>query len=625
VDPRLLKYYNRELQYMREMGAEFAAEFPKIAGRLSLEGIECADPYVERLLEGFSFLAARIQLKIDQEFPRFTQHFLQTVYPHCLSPTPSMAIVQFQPDMREIGLAEGFLIPRGTALRSLLGKGDHTACEYRTAQDVYLWPIEIKEADYFVNVGAYAPAGIGNVAIRAGLRLRLRTSAGLTFDKLALDKISIFLRGKDEVPWRIFEQLVGNLAAIVVASEDEKSVYRETIPATKVRALGFADNEALLPNDHRTFSGYRLLKEYFAFPEKFLGLEVGGIDKAVKRSVTDEIDIIFLLDRHDGDLEDGVSLERFSLFCCPAINLFPKRADRIHLNERSTELHVVPDRTRSSDYEVYDVTGVIGYGSGTDADQVFVPLYGIRELNPEMDGQRYYTLRRVPRRTSSRQRRSGVRSGYVGTEVYLSLVDGRDSPYKSDLRQIAVDVLCTNRDLPNHLVPGAGRTDFTMDIAAPVSAVRCLVGPTSPRSSPVLSDGDAAWRTIGQLSLNYCSLADTDAAGIPVLRKLLELSGDSGNAAIRKQIESLRSVEVRPIVRRVPISGPLAFGRGLEITVTFDESGFQGASAFLLGAVLDAFFSRYVSLNSFSETVIRTVERGEIMRWPMRLGRRQWL
>jgi len=147
MDPRLLQYYERELQHVREMGAEFAQEFPKIAGRLGLEGFECADPYVERLLEGFAFLAARVQLKLDAEFPRFTQHLLDVVYPHYLAPTPSMAVVQFAPDPGGIP-AEGFRIARDNILHSVIGPDEQTACEYRTAHDVTLFPIEVARAEF---------------------------------------------------------------------------------------------------------------------------------------------------------------------------------------------------------------------------------------------------------------------------------------------------------------------------------------------------------------------------------------------------------------------------------------------------------------------------------------------
>ncbi len=190
MDPRLLEYYDRELQYIREMGGEFALEFPKIAGRLGLDGFECADPYVERLLEGFAFLAARVQFKVDAEFPRFTQHLLEMVYPHYLSPTPSMAVVQVLPNLNEGALADGFTIPRGSQLRSGIVEGEQTACEYRTAHEVTLWPLEIIEAEYLGGPGEVAGLGIPKrQGVKAGLRLRMRCTAGLQIAKLALERL----------------------------------------------------------------------------------------------------------------------------------------------------------------------------------------------------------------------------------------------------------------------------------------------------------------------------------------------------------------------------------------------------------------------------------------------------
>jgi len=188
MNPRLIKYYTKELEHLREMGGEFAKEFPKIAGRLGLDGFECLDPYVERLLEGFAFLAARVQLKLDAEFPRFTQHLLEMVYPEYLSPTPSMAVVQMQPDLTEGGLAEGFVVPRHTVLRSTLGGAMQTPCEYRTGQDVTLWPLELVEVAYSPHAGDLTGIDVPDrSSIKSGIRFRLKTTAGLKFDKLSLD------------------------------------------------------------------------------------------------------------------------------------------------------------------------------------------------------------------------------------------------------------------------------------------------------------------------------------------------------------------------------------------------------------------------------------------------------
>ena len=178
MDPRLLRYYNQELHHVREMGSEFAEEFPKIAGRLGMEGIDCADPYVERLLESFAFMAARVQLKVDAEFPNFTQHLFELIYPHYLAPTPSMAVVHLEPDLNEGGLATGFNIPRGSSLRSTLGKGEQTTCTYTTAQDLTLWPVDLTEARYFSGSSALANLGLTDLrGAKAGIRFRLKATA----------------------------------------------------------------------------------------------------------------------------------------------------------------------------------------------------------------------------------------------------------------------------------------------------------------------------------------------------------------------------------------------------------------------------------------------------------------
>lgn len=623
MDPRLLHYYNRELQHIREMGGEFAREFPKIAGRLGLEGFECADPYVERLLEGFAFLAARVQLKVDAEFPAFTQHLLEMVYPHYLAPTPSMIVAQFQPDPNEGALTDGFVIPRDSALRSLLGKGDLTSCEYRTAHDVTLWPLELVKAEYLGSAAAVAAAGITPPAgVKAAIRLSLRATAGLTVDKLALNNLRLYLRGSDSVPMQIYEQLLGNGVGVVVRPAQRPAPWQEILPPSSLRRLGFTDEEALLPYGPRSFQGYRLLHEYFAFPQRYLFVELAGLGSAVRRCRQAELELIVLLNRSDALLENVLDESHFALFCAPAINLFAKRADRIHLTNRQYEYHVVPDRTRPMDFEVYQVTSAVGYGTSADQEQEFLPFYASHDLTYHPRDRAYYTVHRVPRLLSGRQRRQGPRSSYVGSEVFIALVDADEAPYSTSLRQLALGVLCTNRDLPLHISLGQANTDFTMEASAPVQSVRCLAGPTMPR--PSWAERSAAWRLISHLSLNYLSLLDHDAQqGAAALRDLLLLYSDAGEAAVRKQIDGVRSVASRPVTRRMPIPGPIAFGRGLEITVTFEDAAFEGSGAFLLGAVLEEFFARYVSINTFTETIVKTLNRREIMRWPARTGQRQ--
>jgi len=626
MDPQFLKFYNRELQYIREMGGEFAQEFPKIAGRLGLETFECSDPYVERLLEGFAFLSARVQLKLDAEFPRFTQHLLEIIYPDYLCPTPSMAVVQSSPDLLEGTLAKGYTVPRDTVLRSVLGKGDQTACEYRTAHDTVLWPLELAHAEYFNRE-------VTNVSLpprwqqaKAAVRLRLQTTAGLKFKDLSLDTLSLFLRGGGQRAQRLYEQIFADATAVVVRAPGGD--WHEVIEARDIRRVGFSDADALLPVVPQSFQAYRLLHEYFAFAQRFMFFELPGLSRAVKRCDGNALEILILFDRTDSALENVVDASNFSLHCTPAINLFSHRADRIHLNESDAEFHVVPDRTRPMDLEVYRITSVTGYAQDEPAPIAFRPFYSMVDpaLEPADKQTAYYAVRRIPRIMSAKQQRRGPRASYLGGELYVSLVDGRAAPFGYGLNQLDLSVLCTNRDLPLSMPVGKGSTDFTLEIGAPVKSVRCVAGPTEPVPSHDFVSGMHVWRLINHLSLNYLSLVDGDnKQGAAALREMLRLYADVFEAEQRKQIEGLKSVQSRPITRRLPGGGPMTFGRGLEVTLTCDEESYEGNGVFLFGAVLAQFFSQYVSINSFTETVLRSVGRGEIMRWPAIIGSKHLL
>lgn len=619
MDPRLLTYYNRELQYIRETGQEFAKEFPKIAGRLGIETLECTDPYVERLLESFAFLTARVQLKIDAEFPRFTQHLLQMVYPHYLCPTPSMTVVQLVPSLTEGALADGFRVPRGSAMKSVIGRGEQTACEYRTAHDVTLWPLELTGAEYTSFLGDLGTLRIPGKP-KAALRLKLQASAGLNFAQIALDNLPLFLPGGDEIAFRLYELLMAHAVALVVRPVGGGS-WSEMVLDTPVRPMGFEDNEALIPYGPRSFQGYRLLQEYFAFPSRFLFANLCGLATAVRRCAAPEIEIVVVLDAQDARLEKAVGPGQFSLFCTPAINLFPKRTDRIHLTEAENEYHIVPDRTRPMDFEIHSVTEVLGFGTSADQKQEFFPFYAMHDRTTAEEMSSYYTTIREPRMLSTKQRAQGARSSYVGSEVFIALVDASQAPVRPQLKQLAINTLCTNRDLSLHIPVGQKRSDFSLETGAPVDAVRAVAGPTPPKAS--YAYGDPTWRLVSHLALNYLSVTDdSNGGGASALRELLSLYGDTSDPVVRKQVEGVRSVESSSITRRLPVSGPVAFGRGLEVALTFDETAFEGTGVFLMGAVLERFFAKYVSINSFSETVLKSIQRKEIMRWPARLGRR---
>lgn len=628
MDPRLLKLYNRELQHVREVGAEFAAEYPKIAARLGLDNFECSDPYVERLFEGFAFMAARVQLKVDAEFPNFTQSLLEIIYPHYLSATPSMAIVEFKPDLSDETLAQGFWLPKDTRLRSQIAKGEQTACEYTTAHPLQLLPLQISEVEYLPTLAAISSRGIvtpKSADIKAAIRIQLRTTvAAVKFKDMALDSLSLFLRGSGSVPYRLYEQFIANARGLACKFSEGDDYRVEYAPNGDIAGLGFDHEQAMLKQTPRSFDGYRILQEYFAFPERYLFVELNNMSSLVRACDAEQIELFVLLNRSDADLYNALDKSNLALFCVPAINLFTKPVDRIHIDHRQEDYHVVVDRARPMDYEVNSINEVVGYDRNQSSEQAFLPFYGSKSGFHASNETAFYLTRRQKRLLSSRQRREGVRSSYIGSEMFISLVDSAQAPYATELAQLGMNAWCSNRDLPLVMPVGVGDSDFSLLISAPIKSAHCIVGPTRPL--PAAYEGDNVWRLINHLSLNYLSLIDSDAQqGGAALRELLSLYADGREPAIRKQIEGVVSVNAQNVVRRIDSKGPLVFGRGLEITVLLDESAFEGGGFFLLGTVLEKFFARYVSINSFVETVIRTTDRGEVARWPARIGQRHSL
>ncbi len=615
MNPRLLEYYNQELQHIRESAAEFAEEFPKIAGRLSLSGFECADPYVERLLEGFAYLTARVQLKLDAEYPTFTHNLLEIAYPHYLAPTPSMTVVQLRPDPNEGALSSGFSVERGASLRGQLGPDDQTACEYRTAHPVTLWPLEVAQADYFGNPAAV----LGRLAAsepraKAGLRIRLRSGAGIPFDSLSLDALPLYLHGADEQPYRLYEQLLGNACAVFVRAPD--NAWVERLPTSSLRARGFDDEDALLPVVPRAFQGYRLLQEYFALPARFLFVEFSGLNRALRRCHGEELELVVLFGKHDQRLEGTVDAEQLVPFCTPAINLFPHRCDRIHLSDRVNEHHVIVDRTRPLDFEVHSLQRERPrQRSGATLPTV------LRGARPGALRPRAGLLQRAPR-TARAVQQAAAQGPALDLRRQRDLRrPGRRQPgalsprpaparHRRAVHQPRPAAVHADRRAQERLHPGgqrAGHAGALPRRTEPAARQPC------PRCQRLAADQPAvAELPVAGRARPGRRRPARAAAALRRQRRSGAAIADRGPARGQQQALHAAPADARPIV----------FGRGLEITLDFDENAFRGTGVFLLGAVFERFLARYVSINSFTETVLRTGERGEVMRWQAKPGSR---
>jgi type VI secretion system protein ImpG len=422
---------------------------------------------------------------------------------------------------------------------------------------------------------------------RAGLKISFAVTAGLRCEQLALSALDIHLTGVDQLPFVLHEHLCTHAIGFIIRAKDGSFEHR--CGPESIQPQGFAEDQALLPPTQRSFSGYRLLQEYFALPERFLFVRFDHLRPLLSKLKTKDFELLILFNQPMPAVETLVSAANFRLGCTPIVNLIERRVDRIHLSRQEPEYHIVVDRTRPMDYEVVSVSAVDGFGTKSMPEMSFKPFYGTTENTWHGNQHAYFTLRREPRVLSERQRRFGARTNYVSSEVYVSLVDSSAAPLRHDLRQIECQVLCTNRDLPLMLSIGKGgankkgASDFQVDSGAPVEAIRIVGVPSKPREAT--AQGETAWRLVSHLSLNYSSLLDqSKEEGAAALREMLLLYSDAQNRAQQRQVE--------------------------------------GSSPYLLGSVLEQFFARYVSINSFTQTVLRTTSRGEIKRWMPRTGRR---
>jgi type VI secretion system protein ImpG len=604
MSDQLLPLYDQELAYLRTLAGEFADAHPKIAGRLRLSADAVDDPHVARVIEGFALIAARIRQKLDDEFPELTSSLLGGLYPHTLAPFPSAAIACFAPIA---DLDGSFQVARHTPLEMEAIDGE--CCRYRTTQTVDLWPIAVRTAALTVRP-LVAPAGPRTESAVCSLRLVLEClSPTQTFTKLGLDRLRFFLRGLPQHSAALYELLCNNLTSIAVAdhTEDPAAVF---LGPQALSPAGFAEDEALLPYSPRSFTGYRLLSEFFGFPAKFMFVDLAGISAKSIRAAGRRIEVFFYFDRAMPGLERHISADSFVLGCTPVVNLFPQRAEPVALTHEAAEYTVVPDSRRHATREVYSVDRVTLSEAGRPTRTV-LPFFASHHAADPTRQTLFYTTQR--RRLSE---------GDDSTDVTLSIVDTELGPASPTDGILTTETTCLNRDLPRQLPYGGARPQTSLvDGAAEVTTVRCITPPTATLRPPHARR--AAWRLISQLSLNHLSLTDA-AEGADALREILRLHDLRDIPETRAILDSIRSVQCSRASARLPNSGAIC--RGVDVTLELDPGQLEGSGSFLFASVLDRFLGLYASINSFSRLTVRWHGRGETPRvFPARAGDRPLL
>jgi len=606
VRDELLAYYERELTFLRQKGAEFAAQYPKVASRLLLEPNRCEDPHVERLIEAVALLDARVHLRLDDDFPEVTQALLDVVYPHYTRPIPSMSVAEFH--LREGKLTTAFRVAKNSTLYSR--PVDSQLCTFRTCYDTDVWPMRIREARWTaidrLDPPLRAPGAV------AALRVRIDCWPETRFAGLPLESLRFYLNGEAALVHTLYELLLNNCTSIVL--RDPRPKFRQRpieLVADALQAVGFEEDEAMLPYSGRSFGAYRILQEYFAFPERFFFLDLRGMDALRAAGFEDSVEILFLVspferpERHE-TLETGVGPRTVRIGCTPIINLFPHTAEPIQLDQTCYAYVVNPDFRHSRSMEVFSIDSVACTYERTGETAVFEPFFSFRHGSAQKE----------PTFWQATRRQTGADNDGV-SEVSISLVDLSGRPLSPDLDTLTVRCTCSNGDLPSQLPFGEESGDFDLEGGSAVERVVVLRKPT-PTLRPATGRG-ALWRLISHLSLNYLSLVE---GGREALQEILRLYQGSA-PYLERQIEGIAEVRSERRFARVVGDHGISYVRGVRVELDLDEEKFVGGGVYLFASVLERFLAQYVSMNSFSQLAVRTRQRKEMLReWEPRSGNR---
>ena len=569
------RYFQEELDHLKELGVEFSKAHPALAPMLSGP---TADPDVERLLEGVAFLTALLGQKLDDEFPELINELMQLIWPHYLRPIPSTAMIAFTPKPT---LKQSQTILSGIHIASVPVEG--TSCLFKTCYDIEIHPLQLLDASFS------QPSGRSPV-----IKLLFELN-GLKVSDWKPKTLRFFLGGDYPNAVDLYLLLRRHLKQIVITPQEKgPSLF---LSPEFLKPVGFSHQETLIPYPSHSFPGYRILQEYFISPEKFLFLDLLGWERWHERGDGSRLEISFELD----DLPfppPRIKRDNFVLFATPAINIFPHEADPIVLDHKKTQYLVRPSGSNPSHYQVYSVERVVGFIHGTAEERAYVP-FEVFNPNPQSVSTYHITIRQSPIR--------------MGFDTYLSTAysPGSGPPVPETL---SILLMCTNGALPENLRIG--------DLSQPTSSspefveFRNLKPPTTSVLPPLGTN--LLWRLLSHLSLNYLSLARTEN-----LRALLELyifpeiRDRTATLANRKRISGIEKVEAKPSDRLV--SGILMRGLEIKLNMRQDQFASQG-DMFLFGCILDQFLGGYASINTYTRLIIQEVLKGDLYQWPARLG-----
>lgn len=562
----LLPYYEEELTFIRQMAGEFRDKYPAVAGKLLLEPNTCEDPHVERLIEAFALLTGRVRHKLDDEFPEITESLLDVLYPHYLRPIPSQAIVQFQVDPSASSGADVVEVAKGTSIHSKPEDGE--VCLFQTCYPTKVWPIRVTAAALSTSNRFLSPGLSADTA--AVLRLRLECLGGTKLSQLPIETLRFYLNGEAAFINALYEALLLNTIRITIRSLDGSEPISYSLPPESLHQVGFARDEGSLPYSDRSFLGYRLLQEYFSFPDKFWFFDLTGLSDLDLSRFGSSFEILFALKESDsrqryGALEQAITVNTFQLGCTPVINLFAKAAEPIRVSQTKSEYRVIADQHHQLSTEIYSVDSVTSTPSYEGDVKHYAPFYSLRHGQNERQ-QHFWSTHRRP----------SFRKNDSGTEVYLSLVDLDFQANSPDVDILDVRLTCTNRDAVRNLRFNEEYGELQMESSN--LQVRCLRKPTITTRLPLRRS--LQWRLISHLSLNHLSLVE---GGREALQEILRLYDYGDDPVVQRLISGIAELSSKPVVSRLPSETGIAFCRGTDVTITLNEAEYVGIGMALFG------------------------------------------
>lgn len=628
------------------MGQEFAKQYPKIASRLKLSDNEIPDPYIERLLEGVAYLTARTQLKIDAEYPRFVQRILEVVYPQFLYPTPASTIIKFDTS-KHYSVNVLNTLKRGQLLESLPIDIDANmlSCHFSLTQNTALTPIEL-EASHYTNSLNYLPdlKSVKTGKSLSALRLDFSIRSATKCSELTPEDLVLYLGSELPVASQLLNLLMNACNNVVCHSFEDARRWNYVID-DHPKHKGFAKDEALVFDLNKSISSLRLIQEYIQLPEKFLFVSQQGINQAIKKaeingdfalSALQTEDVIvengvnkrvvghekrrfsvsFLFDSYIPELTQLLKEQDITINTAPIVNLFKKKSVRFPVTMQNTDHHVIVDRVHPLDFEVHSIERVKGFDKFNNQQVNFTPIYKATDQEVFLNNRHnnaFFSMRREKRAQSSSANLYGGRTSYLGSEVYLSMMSEGQSVFSFNIDHLAVEAWCTNRDLPLILTRSV-ESDFLVDAALPVGAAHIISGVTKPVEA--VSEDHTLWSLLNQLNLSYISLTDyADKDSTLLLKELLLAFPHENNEFYKSEINSITQLKVTPMTKVVRHKGAGSLIKGIAVQLTFDESLLAGVHPFLFASILRHYFSRIISINSFVEMTVLTVQKGQIIKW----------